>query len=330
MRYAITGATGLLGGNLGAVLLDAGHEVVATRRATSRAEHLAGLPIRWVEAALGDAEALARAFAGCDGVFHCAAAVTIEVAIAPWIRETNVGGTERVIEAVRAAGGPRLVHCSTAVAVGLSTDGQAVDETAVWNLREAGLADAYAITKREAEQGVLRAAGAGADAVVVNPTYMIGPLDARPSSGRLLRDLLLGRVPGYTLGRNNFADARDVARGMLLAMRKGRSGERYILGGRNMTYKAFMDLVSEATGAPRVGRRAPVALVKLIGRAGDLQAWLTGREPLINTAAARWSLCDRFVLSSEKARRELGYQISPLEDAVRAAAAWFRRQGMLD
>ena len=321
MRVAITGATGLLGSNLLIALLEQGHQVVATRRATSRSDHLEGLDIEWFEASLSDPESLTRAFKDCDVVFHCAAAVSIRFKIEPWIVQANVDGTRNIIEAVKGAGVRRLVHCSTVAAVGLSLDGEPCDENAQWNMPEFGLGDAYVTTKRQAQEIVLEAARGGLDAVIVNPTYMIGPFDSKPSSGTLVVNLLKGKVPSHTLGKNNFVDVRDVAQGMILAMEKGRAGELYILGGHNMTYKEFMDRVSETVGAPVVRRRVPHWVARIFGWMGDLGSQLTGNEPLLNTATVLWSQTDRFIFSSDKAIRELGYQISPIEPAIQDATA---------
>lgn len=329
MRYAITGATGLLGANLAEVVLAAGHEVVATRRESSKTSHLTDLDITWRVAPLSDEDALAAAFEGCDGVFHCAASVTVQYKIEDWLLDANVTGTERVISAVKRSGAGRLVHCSTVGAVGLSTDGEPCDEGQAWNMPEFDLGDAYVTTKRRAEDKVDAAVAEGFDAVVVNPTYMIGPRDVRPSSGKLVLDQLGGKVPGYTGGKNNFSDVRDVARGMLLAMEKGKTGERYILGGYNLGYGEFMDMVSEVTGAPRVTRRMPDWAVRGVGLLGDVQAAVTGSEPLINSATSRWAITPRFIFTSAKAQRQLGYEISPLEPAIAACADWFKTQDML-
>ena len=328
MRYAITGATGLLGANLAEVLLDAGHDVVATKRTTSRTDHLDDLKIGWRDASLSDGDALAAAFEGCDGVFHCAAAVSVQYKVEGWIVDANVTGTERVIGAVRAAGVPRLVHCSTVGAVGLSTDGEPCDESQTWNMPDFGLGDAYVTTKRQAEDKVNDAVADGLDAVVVNPTYMIGPRDVRPSSGKLVQDLMKGRAPGFTGGKNNFVDVRDVARGMLLAMEKGARGERYILGGHNMGYGEFMDIVSATTGAKAVTRKVPDWAVRGLGLFGDLQQAVTGKDAVVNSATAQWAITPRFIFTSAKAARELGYTISPLEPAVADCAAWFREHDM--
>src|SRR5205814_1912172 len=233
-RVAVTGASGLLGGNLAAELGAQGHQVVAIRRAGTKTSHLDDVAIEWHDAELAAPDKMALAFHGAACVFHCAAAVSLKRSVTPEMTAANVTGTANVIEAVRAAGVPRLVHTSSVVAVGVSTDGRPCDETATWNFEAEGLADAYSITKHQAEE-VINAARDKVDAVIVNPTYMLGPRDARPSSGRLIVDTVRRRIPGWTPGYNNFVDVRDVARGMIAAWQRGRRGERYILAGHDMT-----------------------------------------------------------------------------------------------
>jgi dihydroflavonol-4-reductase len=326
-RVAITGASGLVGGNLAAELIAAGHQVVAIRRAGSKTAHLDDLAIEWREAELGSTAAMTRAFAGAACVFHCAAAVSVKRAITPAMMTTNVTGTANVIDAVVAAGVARLVHTSSVVAVGLSTDGQPCDETARWNFDSEGLVDAYAITKRRAED-LVHAARDRVDAVIVNPTYMFGPRDARPSSGRLILDVARRRVPGWTPGYNNFVDVRDVARGMIAAWQRGRRGERYILAGHDMTYGDVMRAIAAAAGTRPPRLRVPWPAAWLFGQWGDLVE-RTGREPVVNSTQIRYAFSDRFRFRSDKAARELGYQVSPLEPALRDAIAWFRGHGML-
>jgi dihydroflavonol-4-reductase len=326
-RVVITGASGLLGGNLAETLLAAGHQVVAIRRAGTNVTHLGDLAIEWQSAELGAVDAMARAFAGADCVFHCAAAVSVKREVTPEMTATNVSGTANVIEAVIAARVPRLVHTSSVVAVGLSVDGRPCDETATWNFEAEGLVDAYAITKRRAEE-VVHAASTRVDAVIVNPTYMFGPRDARPSSGRLIVDVVRGRVPGWTPGYNNFVDVRDVARGMIAAWQRGRRGERYILAGHDMTYGDIMRRIAAAAGTRPPRLRIPRPAAWLFGQWGELLERL-GKEPVVNATQIRYAYSDKFRFRSEKAARELGYQVSPLEPALRDAIAWFRAHGML-
>jgi dihydroflavonol-4-reductase len=322
----ITGASGLLGSTLAALLLEAGHRVRATRRASTRIELLDDLAIEWVNADLGDAATLEVAFRGADVVFHCAAQVGVRHRATPEMTATNVGGTKNVLTAVRAAQVPRLVHVSSTVAVGLSSDGRPCTEETRWNMHEHGLDDGYATTKRRAEE-LVRASGL--DTVIVNPGYMFGPRDARPSSGRLILDVVRGKVPGWTPGYNNFVDARDVARSMIAAWQKGRRGERYILGGHDLTYRAVFEQIAAIAGvrAPRwrISRLAAAAL----GRLGDLQEHFLDRDPLITSTSVRYAYTDRFRFSSEKAKRELGHTVTPIEVPIRDAIAWFRAQGML-
>lgn len=326
-RVAITGASGLLGGNLAALLRAEGHEVVATRRAGTRAAHLDDLGLRWIDADLGAPDALARAFDGAEAVFHCAAAVSVRRAVTPEMTAANVTGTANVIEAAVAAAVPRLVHTSSVVAVGLTTDGRPCDETAAWNFEAQGLLDGYAITKRRAED-VVHAAQGRIDAVIVNPTYMFGPRDARPSSGKLIIDVARRRVPGWTPGYNNFVDARDVARGMIAAWRRGRRGERYILAGHDMTYGDVMREIARIAGVRPPRLRVPRPLAQALGAWGDLVERL-GKEPLVNSTQIRYAYTDRFRFRSEKAATELGYRPGPLEPAIRDAIGWFRAHGML-
>jgi dihydroflavonol-4-reductase len=326
-RVAITGASGLLGGNLAAKLVAAGHHVVAIRRAGSKISHLDDLAIEWLDAELGSIDAMTQAFRGADCVFHCAAAVSVKRAVTAAMTAANVTGTSNVIEATIAGKAGRLVHTSSVVAVGLSTDGRPCDETAAWNFDTEGLVDAYALTKHRAED-VVHAAHDRIDAVIVNPTYMLGPRDARPSSGRLIVDVVRRRVPGWTPGYNNFVDVRDIARGMIAAWHNGRRGERYILAGHDMTYRDVMRAIAAAAGTRPPQLRVPQPVAWLFGKWGDLVE-RSGREPVVNSTQIRYAYTDKFRFKSDKAARELGYQISPLEPALRDAIAWFRAHGML-
>lgn len=326
-RVTITGASGLLGGNLAAELIAQGHEVVAIRRAGSKVAHLDDLPITWREAELADTAAMTRAFEGSEAVFHCAAAVSIVREVRPEMTAANVTGTANVLDAVAAAGVPRLVHTSSVVAIGLSTDGRPCDETATWNFDREGLVDAYAITKRQAEE-LVHAARDRVDAVIVNPTYMYGPRDARPSSGKLIIDIAKRRVPGTTPGYNNFVDVRDVARGMILAWQKGRRGERYILGGHELTYAEMMRRVAAVACVRPPRLQIPALAARVIGRLGDVVERL-GKDPLVNSTQIRYAYTDKFRFRSDKAMRELGYTYGPLERAIEDAIAWFRAHGML-
>lgn len=329
MRVIVTGASGLLGGNLAIELVARGHHVRATKRGSSKVEHLAEQAIEWVDADLGDVDALARAFEGADWVFHCAAQVSIRRDLSRELLASNVGGTRNVLAAMRRSGARRLIHCSSVGAVGLSTDGEPCTEASPWTFPELGMADGYVTTKRWSEDLVDVAVIMGLDAVIASPTYMLGPYDAKPSSGKMIVEVVRGNVPGWTPGKNNFVDVRDVARGMIAAAERGRAGERYILGGENMTYREIMERIAEVAGVRPPRLPAPRPIAAALGLAGDLAERLNGKEPLLNSVTVGYGFTDRFIFSSEKAKAELGYAPGPIEPAIGAALAWFRARGMV-
>jgi dihydroflavonol-4-reductase len=323
---AITGATGLLGANVAVEALRRGWTVRCIRRRSSRIEHLAGFDIDWRDADLGAPDALRGAFRGVDAVFHCAASTSVLPTVTPELYDANVTGTDNVLAAID---GARLVHCSSTVAVGISEDTRPCDETATWNFERYGLDDGYARTKHMAEERVRQAVAHGAvDAVIVNPTYMFGPYDQRPSSGQMILQVARGRAIAYTPGVNDFVDVRDVAQGMLLAHDAGRAGERYILSGESRSYGEMFTAIAKVVGRPpprfRIGRR----LAAPVGWWGDVVQRATGKEQPVTTMTLRWGCCDAYRFTSDKARRELGYTTRPVDEAVVAAWEWFKTNGM--
>jgi dihydroflavonol-4-reductase len=328
MHIAVTGATGLVGANLVTRLRAEGHSVTATRRKRSKTALLDGLGVTWVEAPLSDAEALTRAFDGADVVFHVAAGVTIRKRPEPWIVDANVTGTDRLLEAVRAAGVARLVHCSSTVCIGLSEDGTPCTEDTAWNLDQHGLSDAYNTTKLESERRVLAAAADGLDAVVVNPGFMFGPLDQRPSSGQLLLELLEGRLPAVSPGKNSFVDVRDVVAGMVAAADRGRTGERYILAGHNLTYADLLGRAGALAGVKVPSRILPQWLAQVGGWGGDLIEMVRSGDPPLNSPSIGYAYHPGFIFDSGKAERELGYTIRPIEEGLQACLDWFGEHGI--
>ncbi len=324
----ITGASGLLGGNLAAELRARRVHVRAIRRLSTRLDHLADLDIEWVHGELDDRASLAHAFRGADVVFHCAALVAVAPRVTPGLRAANIDGTQLVIEAARTAKVARLVHVSTVSAVGLSTDGRPVSEDARWNFADYGLDDGYATSKHEAEKLVRAAAVNDLDAVIVNPTFMFGPRDARPSSGAMIVQVVRGRAPAWTPGYNNFVDVRSVARGCVQAWERGQRGRRYILGGENLSYREAFTRIAKIAGVRPPWLPAPRLATLAAGYLGDAYQAATGREPLFNSVAARYAYTDRFQFTSARAEAELGYRAGPLEPAITDALAWFRAHGM--
>jgi dihydroflavonol-4-reductase len=335
----ITGATGLLGSNLAIALLNEGYRVRCTKRKTSKTEFLSAFPqIEWVDADLSEKEALVNAIKDADVVFHCAAQVNLFRYVTPDMAKVNVEGTKNIIDAViantRTVEGeklPRLVHCSSVVTVGIAESyDNPSDETREWNFDKWGLDDAYTITKTDAEKLVQNAIKEqGLNAVIVNPTYMIGAYDQGPSSGGLIISVVKGKLPGVPTGRMCFVDVEDVCKGMIAAWHKGRTGERYILSGHNMLYKDFFDLTAKLEGVQPPTRALPKILGLSAGWVGEMHQYFTGKEEDLNIQKVRWSYCENWVFKADKAKQELDYTISPIEPAITRALTWFKENKMI-
>jgi len=222
----VTGASGLLGGNLVRSLARQGRRVRILARRASRISHLQDLPdLETVEGDITLPQTLEAALSGVDTVYHCAAQVSTARQMTSSIWAANVTGTENILAAFRESSARRLVHCSSVDAIGLPEDGQPSTEATPWNWDRLGVETAYARTKYESQQRVLEAARAGLDAVVVCPTYMFGPYDVRPSSGQMILSVQKNGFLPDVRGGNNFVDVQDVVDGMIAAAQVGRSGE---------------------------------------------------------------------------------------------------------
>jgi dihydroflavonol-4-reductase len=320
----VTGATGLVGNNVVRQLLARDLGVRALVRSTSAIgdRALVGLAVERVPGGLEDEAALERALDGVACVLHSAAFVHCGWRYADAMREVNVEGTRRIARAARRAGA-RFVHISSVDAIGLRPDGEPADEdTPPGVMPECP----YVVTKREAERAVLDEVEQGLDAVIVNPVYMLGPWDWRPSSGRMLLEVAAGKGLFAPPGGNDFVDVRDVAAGVLAAAEKGRTGRRYILGGHGMSYLDAWRVMARVTGRMQPLGLAPRPFVRLAGWIGDLTAAVRGREGDVNSAATTMSMLDHN-FSCRRAKEELGYSFRPLEDTVQDAWDWFVARG---
>ena len=307
MRALVTGASGFIGSHVVAALSDAGVEV---REFDLRAP---------VAGDILDRDALARAMRGCDAVFHLAAVYSYARADAAAMRAVNVEGTRAVLDAAARAGVRRVVHTSSCATCGPVAGRAATEADAppAWEL-----AVPYKRTKLEGERLALAAARDGLDVVVVNPTTPVGPGDRRPTpTGKMVADVARGRARAYLTGAAlNVVAVEDVAAGHLLAHERGRSGERYLLGGENLSLREVFALVAEAAGRrlPRVG--VPWPLAYAAARTSDAALRLVGREPsllvLDQVRLARLPM----TFDDAKARRELGYTSRPACEALAAAA----------
>ncbi len=321
MKILVTGATGFIGGNLAQRLWGQGHEVRALVRPESNYLTIQDTGIQKVPGDILDRASVDEAVAGCEAVFHCAAAYTFWSEDSQKVRRTNVSGTRNVIESAVAAGVSRVVYTSTVSTIGLPKQGLG-DETT--KLDHLGLYGHYKQSKFQAEQEALRLAEQGAPVVVVNPTAPIGPWDVKPTpTGKMVLDFMKRRIPAYLSTGLNVVDVADVTEGHILALERGKIGERYILGNQNMTLKELFAKLSEITGFPAPRLLLPYWLV--IG-AGYLDRTFTSgllrRQPaiplegILASKKAAWVSCD-------KAIKELGLPQSPVNGALKKAVQWF-------
>ncbi|MFO8058684.1 MAG: SDR family oxidoreductase [bacterium] len=329
MKTLVTGATGLLGGNIVRMMAAEGVDVRVLVRERSDRAALEGLDVEEVVGDIRDGDAVKKAVSGCDRVVHAAASVSQWRPNRPWMEEVNVVGTRNVLEACLKAGVERVVYVSTVDTLGLSSREQPADET--WEHESlARFGNPYIDTKYEAEQEALKIAEKGLDLVIVKPTYMIGEWDTKPTSGQMILEVARGRAIGYPGGGNNFVDVLDAARGVLQAFEKGRSGESYILGNKdgNLTYAEMFSLIAKVVGARPPRFRIPYFAAVGAGYVMDAAGRLFGLEPDVNSVTAKLGFAPHY-FTPEKAIRELGLLQSPLEPAVERAYQWFRERGRI-
>lgn len=326
MKTLITGASGFVGAAVVRSLLAAGHEVRALVRPASDRRNLADLPVEVVTGDLNDAASLQRAVSGCRSLFHVAADYRL------WIREpaaiyrTNVQGTRHLMRAALDAGVSRIVYTSSVATLGIHPDRQPATETTPAG--EADMVGHYKRSKYLAEQAVHEfVREAKAPIVIVNPSTPMGPRDIKPTpTGRIVVDMLRRRMPAYVETGLNVVHVEDVAEGHMLAFEKGKAGERYILGGENLSLKTILDTIAEIGGVPSPGIRIPHDLVLPLAWSAEQFAKVTGIEPFATVDGIR--MARKFMyFSHEKAGRELGYSPRPAREALAAAIAWFRENG---
>jgi dihydroflavonol-4-reductase len=315
MRALVTGGRGFIGSHVVDALVADGAQVVVYDASPvdgtrPHVEHIVG--------DICDESALGRAMAGCDAVFHLAALYSFSPRDVEEMERVNVGGTRSVLASAQAAEVPRVVHTSSCAtcgpAVGRPADER--DHPPDWQLKVA-----YKRTKVASENVALDAARAGQDVVVVNPTAPVGPGDRRPTpTGKMVADVVSGKIRAFVgTAALNVVDVRDVARGHLLAHRKGRAGERYLLGGENLRLAEVFATVARHAGRPAPRVRVPYRLVHGAAWAAHLASRATGREPrlLVLDEVRLARLPELFAI--DKAPRELGYTWRPADDALRAA-----------
>ncbi|HVI07493.1 MAG TPA: hopanoid-associated sugar epimerase [Candidatus Binatia bacterium] len=326
MPTFLTGATGFLGSHVARVLAEQGANLRLLVRSTSNLKNLEGLDAETATGDLRDSASLEKAMAGCDTVFHVAADYRL------WLRDpnemyrSNVEGTRAILQAAGKNGVKNIVYTSSVATIGFTGNGRAADEDSPVSL--ASMIGHYKRSKFMAEQIALEAGRNGMRVVTVNPTTPVGEQDIKPTpTGRIIVDFLKRKFPAYVETGLNLVDVRECARGHVAALEKGRSGERYILGGENLTLKQILDKLGAITHLPSPKIKLPYFVAYAAGAVDQtVSGTLLGREPRATIETVRMGK-KKMWASSDKAERELGWKIVPAENALRRAVEWFRSNG---
>ena len=327
MKALVTGATGFVGAAVARALGAAGWQVRVLVRGGSDRGNLQQLAVEVAEGDLADVVSLERALEGCAGLFHAAADYRLGARDPKPLYRTNVDGTRNILNAARAAGVARIVYTSSVATMGIPRDGTPGDENTPVTL--SNMIGHYKRSKYLAEQVVRDAAVMGMSVVIVNPSTPVGPGDIKPTpTGQLVLDAASGRMPAYVDTGLNIVHVDDVAAGHLLAFERGRVGERYILGGEDMTLQAILAQIAGLVGRKPPRIRLPYAAVLPIAYLAEGFAKVSGRSGRVTLEGVRMSR-KRMFFSSAKAVSELGYRYRPSQQAFEDALRWFRERGLL-
>ena len=323
MKAFITGATGFLGTHVARVLAEQGAGLRLLVRPTSNLKNLEGLPAETAMGDLRDAASLEKAMSGCEVVFHVAADYRLWVQDPAEMYRSNVEGTRTILESARKNGVRCVVYTSSVATIGFTGNGHPADEDSPVAL--ADMIGHYKRSKFMAEQVALEAGRAGMRVVTVNPTTPVGEQDIKPTpTGRIVVDFLKGKFPAYVETGLNLVDVRECALGHVKALEKGKSGERYILGGENLTLKQILDKLGAISGLPSPKLKLPYFVAYAAGLVDQtVSGRLLDREPRATVETVRMGK-KKMWASSGKAERELGWKILPADNALRRAVEWFR------
>ena len=326
MPVLVTGGTGFVGSAVARKLVARGEQVRCLVRKTSALTNLDGLPVEKVRGDLTKRDSLRESLRGCHTLYHVAADYRLW-SRDPWeLYRNNVEGTRYLLEAAEKAGVSRIVYCSTVGALGIPKDGTSGTEESPVSLDD--MVGHYKKSKFLAEREALKAAARGLPVVIVNPSTPVGPYDVKPTeTGKIITRFLNRQMPFFLDTGLNLVDVDDVAEGHLLAAEKGRVGEKYILGNRNMTLREILDVLAELTGLPAPRGRIPYGLVLGIATVNE---WCMGtvlrREPGIPVEGVLMARKHMF-FDASKAVRELGLPQTPVEEALERAIRWFYDHG---
>jgi dihydroflavonol-4-reductase len=326
MKCFVTGATGFLGSHVARQLLAKGADLRLLLRTTSRTCNIAGLPAEHVLGDLRDLDSLKKGMSGCEFVFHVAADYRLWSLNHQELYDSNVEGTRNILQAARDSDVRRVIYTSSVATMGFGNNGRLTDEKSPVTL--SNMIGDYKRSKFMAEQLVVEAGRNGQNVVMVNPTTPVGERDIKPTpSGQIVVDFLRRKFPAYVDTGLNLVDVIDCAEGHLLAMEKAQPGERYILGGENLTLKQILDKLGAITGLPSPKIKLPYAVALATGVVDTLVVGkMLKREPRVTIDAVRMGRKKMFV-TSVKAERELGWNPRPVDGALQRAVEWFKANG---
>ena len=324
----VTGATGFVGTAVARALIAAGRRVRVLCRPNGDRRNLAGLDLEICQGSLEDAASLTAAVAGCGALYHVAADYRLWVRDPEAMYRANVEGTRALMTAALAADVERIVYTSSVATLGFHADGTPADETTPSTL--ADMVGPYKRSKFLAEAEVRRLVETQRlPAVIVNPSTPIGPRDIKPTpTGRMIVEAASGRMPAFVDTGLNLVHVDDVARGHLMAEEQGRAGERYILGGENLSLAEILRRIAAITGGRPPKLRLPLPVVWPVAAVAEAWGRLTGKEPMVTFDSLRMAR-KKMYFSSARAERELGYRARPADQALADAIQWFRAAGMV-
>lgn len=324
MQAFVTGGTGFVGSHMVRLLLQQGYKVKALVRPSSNLANLQGLDVELVKGDLTDPH-LWQQMMGCQYLFHVAAHYSLWQVDRQLLYRHNVIGTRNILEAAHKAGIERTVYTSSVSAIGVGPAGKVVDETYQSPVEK--LVGSYKKSKFLAEQEAKQAAARGQDVVIVNPSSPIGPLDIKPTpTGDIILRFLRREMPFYMDTGLNFIDVRDVAWGHLLALHKGKSGDRYILGNQNLSLKQVLEQLAEITGLPAPQRTIPAWIPLSVAWIDEKILAALGKKPSVPVDGVRMAQ-QHMYYDATKAVRELGLPQSPVKQALKDAVDWFIAEG---
>jgi len=325
-KVFVTGASGLLGSNMCHRLSSDGYDVVGLVRNNSNLTALNGFGGSLVRGDLSDENWLARQMEGVDFVFHSAGLVTFDNRRREELYRVNVDGTRNVARAAIAARVKRLIHVSSVAAVGIPAAGELADESIVYNKFKYHIA--YADSKHFGEVEIEKAVSKGLDAVIINPATIIGRGDVYFHSGVLLKIFLGKRIVPYVAGGMCVVGVYDVVDAGVSAMTLGRKGERYIIGGENLTFREFFGQVAGVLGAGGIAIRVPRLAARTAAALSEIISSITLSPPLLTSAHVVSSTLPHYY-SFEKAKRELGFTPHPVETSIRQSFEWYRENNLI-